>query len=155
MTLIIVTSRRCLTTFTRLLIVWWGVLCLVGVYFYVDIPLPIGWGSTYCFTEVCFGVDARLLHVTPITKGSPAQIFLGGMFIVHQGIGFDFCYDLDLCSQGQAVRAFFIGMGFFLGMGFDLLLHIYCVVIFGDLGHKAPELSAEFGSYLPETLEQC
>ena len=27
---------------------------------------------------------------------------------------FDFCYDLDLCSQGQAVRAFFILMGFSL-----------------------------------------
>ena len=48
---------------------------------YVD-P-PVGWGSTYCFTDV--GV-----HVTPITKGTPAQIFLGGMFFVPQGICFRF-----------------------------------------------------------------
>ena len=38
------------------------------------------------------------------------KFFLGGMFFVPQGI--DICYDLDLCSQGQAVRAFFIRMGF-------------------------------------------
>ena len=29
-------------------------------------------------------------------------------------LSFDFCNDLDLCSQGQAVRAFFIRMGFSL-----------------------------------------
>ena len=29
-------------------------------------------------------------------------------------LSFDFCYDLDLCSQGQVVRAFFIRMGFSL-----------------------------------------
>ena len=29
-------------------------------------------------------------------------------------LSFDFWYDLDLCSQGQAVRAFFIGIGFSL-----------------------------------------
>ena len=50
---------------------------------YVD-P-PVGWGSTYCFTDVGFRVS-----VTPITKGTPAQIFLGGMFFVPQGIGFWF-----------------------------------------------------------------
>ena len=27
-------------------------------------------------------------------------------------LSFDFCYDLDLYSQGQAMRAFFLGMGF-------------------------------------------
>ena len=35
---------------------------------YVD-P-PVGWGSTYCFTDVGVGVG-----VTPITKAPPAQIF--------------------------------------------------------------------------------
>ena len=35
---------------------------------------PVGWGSTYCFTDVRIGVG---VHVTPITKGTPAQIFLG------------------------------------------------------------------------------
>ena len=48
---------------------------------------PVGWGSTYCFTDVlvCVGVRVR---ATPITKGTPAQIFLGGIFFVPQGIGF-------------------------------------------------------------------
>ena len=52
---------------------------------------PVGWGSTYCFTAVGVGVGIRvgvgvgvLVGVTPITKGPPAQIFLGGMFFVHQ-----------------------------------------------------------------------
>ena len=31
---------------------------------------PVGWRSTYCFTDVGVGV-------TPITKGTPAQIFFG------------------------------------------------------------------------------
>ena len=54
---------------------------------YVDTPPPpLRRGSTYCFTDV--GV-----RVTPVTY---------------------FCYDLDLCSQGQAVRAFFIRMDFSL-----------------------------------------
>ena len=41
---------------------------------YVD-P-PVGWGSTYCFTDV--GVRVRVgVSVTPITKAPPAQIFFG------------------------------------------------------------------------------
>ena len=56
---------------------------------YVDPPPPVGWGSTYCFTGVLFGVGVIVgVHVTPITKGTPAQIFLGGMFFVPQGICF-------------------------------------------------------------------
>ena len=35
---------------------------------YVD--LPVGWGLIYCFTDVCVRVS-----ITPITKGTPAQIF--------------------------------------------------------------------------------
>ena len=54
---------------------------------YVD-P-PVGWGSTYCFTDVRVGVGVGV-HVTPITKRTPAQIFLGIMFFVPQGIGFRF-----------------------------------------------------------------
>ena len=50
---------------------------------------PIGWGSTYCFTDVRVGVGVSV-GVTPITKQTPAQIFLGGMFFVPQGIGFRF-----------------------------------------------------------------
>ena len=43
-------------------------------------------------------------------------IFLvDGMFILLPGaLSFSFCYDLDICSQGQAVRAFFIRMSFSL-----------------------------------------
>ena len=51
--------------------------------------------------------------ITPITKGTPAQIVLWeACFLFPRALAFDFCYDLDICSQGQAVRAFFIGMGF-------------------------------------------
>ena len=46
---------------------------------------PVGWGSTYCFTDVCVSV---LVRVTPINKGTPAQIFLGGMLFVPWAIGF-------------------------------------------------------------------
>ena len=34
------------------------------------------------------GVDILFYSVTPITKGTPGQIFFGGMFFVSQGIGF-------------------------------------------------------------------
>ena len=48
--------------------------------------------------------------------GESLHIFLAaGLFILLPvALSFDSCYDLDLCSQGQAVRAFFIGMVFFL-----------------------------------------
>ena len=65
------------------------ILKLVFVSNYLD-P-PVGWGSTYCFTDVRVGVSIGVgVHVTPITKGTPAQIFWGGMFFVPQGIGFQF-----------------------------------------------------------------
>ena len=52
---------------------------------------PIGWGSTYCFTDVRVGVRVGFgVHVTPITKGIPAQIFFGRHVFVPQGIGFRF-----------------------------------------------------------------
>ena len=42
-----------------------------------------------------------------------AQIFFGShVFLFSRALPFVFFYDLDLCSQGQAVRAFFIGIGF-------------------------------------------
>ena len=44
---------------------------------------PLRWGSTYCFTDVHIGVLVRVrVSVTPITEGTLAQIFLGGMFFV-------------------------------------------------------------------------
>ena len=78
------------------------------IFNYVD-P-PVGWGSTYCFTDFGVGVG-----VTPITKAPPAQFFFWeACFLFPRSLALDFCYDLDLCSQGQAVRAFFIKMGFSL-----------------------------------------
>ena len=83
---------------------------------YVD-P-PVGWGSTYCFTDVRISVGVSVgvgVHVTPITKRRPcSNFFWETCFLFPRALAFDFCYDLDLCSQGQAVRAFFIKMGFSL-----------------------------------------
>ena len=46
---------------------------------------------------------------------NPCSNFFGETcFLFPRALAFDFCYDLDLCSQGQAVRAFFIKMGFSL-----------------------------------------
>ena len=36
---------------------------------------------------------------------------LAFLFLFPRTLAFDFCYDRDFCSQGQAVRAFFIRMG--------------------------------------------
>ena len=45
----------------------------------------------------------------------PLLKFFGeACFSYPTALAFDFCYDLDLCFQGQAVRAFFIRMGFSL-----------------------------------------
>ena len=69
-------------------------------------------GVDILFTDV--GVLVRV-SITPITKGTPAQIFFReACFLFPRALAFDFCYDLDLCSQGRAVRAFFIGMDFSL-----------------------------------------
>ena len=47
-------------------------------------------------------VSAICVTVTPVT----------GMFYVPIIFPFEFLHDLDLCDQGPAVRAFFIGMYF-------------------------------------------
>ena len=39
-----------------------------------------------------------------------SNVFWGGMFLFPRALDFDFCYDLDICSQGQAVRAFTVGI---------------------------------------------
>ena len=70
---------------------------------FTNVNPPVGWGSTYCFTAVGIGVFVGV-RITPITKGPPAQIFLGWHV---------FCYDLDIWGQGQALRAFFVVMSFF------------------------------------------
>ena len=37
---------------------------------------PVGWGSTYCFTDVSVRIS-----VTPINKGIPALIYFGMCFV--------------------------------------------------------------------------
>ena len=76
-------------------------------------PPPLGLGSTYYFTDVRVGVLVGV-SVTPITKGTPAQFFGRHVFLFPRALAFDFCYDLDIYSQGQAVRAFFVRMVFSL-----------------------------------------
>ena len=75
---------------------------------------PVGWGSTYCFTAVGVGVlDGVSIGITLITKAPPAQIFWVACFLFPRSLAFDFCYDLDIWGQGQALRAFFVVISFF------------------------------------------
>ena len=82
-------------------------ISIIGSHLHLVMSTHVGRGSTYCFTDVSVGV-------TPITKGTPAQFFFKAYLLLPGAFSFDFLYDLDLCSQGQAVRAFFIRMGFSL-----------------------------------------
>ena len=63
---------------------------------------------------VMVGDDTMIEQRGPPAKGTPAQIFLFGRhvfcFLGHWLL--IFCYDLDLCSQRQAVRCF-LWNGFF------------------------------------------
>ena len=61
------------------------------------VDVPVGWGSTYFYTDVRVGVGVLVL-------------FWEACFCFHRTLAFDISYDLDLCSQGQAARAFIIGM---------------------------------------------
>ena len=82
------------------------VLLIIGLSVKYLCRPPVWWGSTYCFTA--FGVGV-LVGVTPITKGPPAQIFFGlHVFLFPRSLACDFCYDLDIWSRGQALRAFFL-----------------------------------------------
>ena len=42
------------------------------------------------------------------------KFFWEACILIPRALAFDFCYDLDLCSQGQAMSAFFIRMNFSL-----------------------------------------
>ena len=42
------------------------------------------------------------------------KFFWEACLLSPRALSFDFCYDLDFCSQGQAVRVFPFGMGFSL-----------------------------------------
>ena len=63
---------------------------------------PVGWESTYCFIDVRVGVR---VSVTPIAKGSPAQIFFGNAcFLFPKALASSFCYDPLLSrSSGESV----------------------------------------------------
>ena len=54
------------------------------------------------------------IGVTPITKGTPcSNLFWVACFLFPRSLAFDFCYDLDIWGQGQALRTFFVVMSFF------------------------------------------
>ena len=55
------------------------------------------------------------------------KYFLEARFLFPRALAFDFCYDLDLYSQGQAMRAFFIGMGFPLFYQSKRVILVKCV----------------------------
>ena len=79
----------------------------IHVYASLCRPRRVGVDITVKFTDVGLGVSV-LVTITPITKGTPAQIFLGSMVLFPRVLAFHFCYDLDLCSKGQAMRAFLL-----------------------------------------------
>ena len=64
---------------------------------------PVGLGLTFCFIGIC---------VTPVTKGLLFKFYLGGMFLFPRSLSFDFCYDLDIWAQDQALKGFFVVMCF-------------------------------------------
>ena len=75
---------------------------------YVDPPRRVG-------VDILFYWRPRPCPRHTNYKAPPAQIFFWeACFLFPRSLALDFCYDLDLCSQGQAVRAFFIKMGFSL-----------------------------------------
>ena len=50
-----------------------------------------------------FGVGVHILGIEHNRKLKFSKLKL---FLFPRALAFDFCYGLDLCSQGQAVRAF-------------------------------------------------
>ena len=69
---------------------------------------PVEWGQQ-CFSDVDVQISASV-SVTLNTKGIAAENLFEQYFCFPVSLAFEFFYDLDLCSQGQAVREF--GMGF-------------------------------------------
>ena len=70
-------------------------------------PPPSRVGSTYCFITVSFLVASHQLLRDPLLK-----FFWVACFLLPRSLSVDFCYDLDIWGQGQALRAFFV-MSFF------------------------------------------
>ena len=54
-------------------------------------------------------VWALALGSHQLARGPPAQIFWGmACFLFPRSLSFDFCYELDIWAQGQALKAFFV-----------------------------------------------
>ena len=75
-------------------------------YNYVDPPTRV---RVNIVLLISASASASALHQLPRTP--LLKFFGGGMFFCPRALAFYFCYDLDLCSKDQTVRAFFIGMG--------------------------------------------
>ena len=65
-------------------------------------------GSTYCFTAGGTVSASHQLLRHPLLK-----FFWVACFLFPRSLAFDFCYDLDIWGQGQALRALFVVMSFF------------------------------------------
>ena len=66
---------------------------------------PILQGGRHIVLQMSASVS---VSASLIAKGTPAQFFFwDARFLFPRALAFDFCYDLDLCSQGQAERGFF------------------------------------------------
>ena len=80
---------------------------IIVIYYFLD-P-PVGWGSTYCFTDIPV---KKVSASHKLLRESLLKFFWEACFLFPRALACDFCYDLYLCCQGQSVRAFFHGMGF-------------------------------------------
>ena len=82
------------------------VVVLCPYLFVMSTPRRVGVGILFYGVLISIGI-------TPITMGPPAQIFWVACFLFPRSLTFDFCYELDIWGQGQALRAFFCCYEFF------------------------------------------
>ena len=68
---------------------------------------PGGGQHIILLASASFAVSRQLLR-NPLLK-----FFWGGMFFFTRSLSFDFCYELHIWVQGQALRAFFVVTCFF------------------------------------------
>ena len=64
---------------------------------------PVGWGSTYCFTDVRIRVSV-IVSFTPITNGTPAQLFLGAYFCSVEHWLFIFAMTVTFASKNYKLN---------------------------------------------------
>ena len=78
----------------------------------IYVKTPVGWGSTYCFTAVgVVGFSVTASH--QLLRDLLFIFFWMACFLFPRSLSFDFCYDLDIWAQGQALIVFFVIMSFF------------------------------------------